>query len=218
MANIPPVTMYVREVAPPLCILQMRLASTRLPQKMLQTLGDETLAARGWRIACEAFGEPHCVVAIPAGDEAGPLGDELRRIGATIFAFDRDENDVLERFHACAHRYRWHPDSIIVRYTADDPWKSVEALRLVASGRRLPVEEGGEAFTLAMLDEAHLRFMGRHSALVRDGGFLYPKKREHLTQALFDTFPPPASAGAWTIDTPQQLDECRRLLASGERT
>src|SRR5690242_10612729 len=40
---------------PPLCIIQARLDSTRLERKMLLTLNGETLIARAWRIACEAF-------------------------------------------------------------------------------------------------------------------------------------------------------------------
>ena len=181
---------------PPLCILQARYHSTRLPGKMLLTLGDETLIARGWRIACEAFDRAHCVVAIPATDEPGPLGDELRRLGATIFAWDGPEDDVLSRFYHCAHRYRWHPDSIIVRYTPDDPFKDMPSLRRVAAGWRLPVEQGGEAFTLAMLDAAY------HDS----------KGREHLTYALFPTASPHPPPGIWTIDTAEDLAAARWLV------
>ena len=187
---------------PPLCILQARYHSTRLPGKMLQTLGDDTLIARGWRIACVAFGAAHCVVAIPAPDALGPLGDELRRLGATIFAWDGPEDDVLGRFYHCAHRYRWHPDSVIVRYTPDDPFKAVASLRRVAAGERLPVEQGGEAFTLAMLDWAQ--------NCTSDRG------REHLTRILFLTAPPSPPPGVWTIDTADDLAAARTRLAEEE--
>ena len=112
---------------PPLCIIQARWDSKRLPGKMLLKLGDETLITRAWRIACEAFGESNCVVATPKAEN--PLIEELRRIGAVVFQWAGPEWDVLSRLYACAHTYRWHPDSVIVRYTPDDPFKSVEALR-----------------------------------------------------------------------------------------
>jgi spore coat polysaccharide biosynthesis protein SpsF (cytidylyltransferase family) len=181
---------------PPLCIIQARYHSTRLPGKMLLTLGGETLIARAWRIACEAFGAENCVVAFPMTDAASPLGDELRRIGVNAFPFVGDEDDVLSRFYFCAHTLRWHPDSVIVRYTPDDPFKSVDGLRRVARGERGPVEQGGEAFTLAMLDEANNRDVAR----------------EHITHALFTTPPPDTPPGVWTIDTQADYDAAKAMI------
>jgi spore coat polysaccharide biosynthesis protein SpsF (cytidylyltransferase family) len=186
----------------PLCILQARHHSTRLPGKMLLPLGGETLIARGWRTACAAFGPAHCVVAIPASDEAGPLGQELARLDARTFAWDGPESDVLSRFYHCAHRYRWHPDSVIMRYTPDDPFKSIDALMRVVRGDRLPVELGGEAFTLGMLDAAQDR------AAVED------EAREHITRALFPTAPPPAPPGVWTIDTQGDYEAACEIVAA----
>jgi spore coat polysaccharide biosynthesis protein SpsF (cytidylyltransferase family) len=174
---------------PPLCIVQARYHSTRLPRKMLLPFGDETLIARAVRIARDAFGPEHVVVAIPASDEPGPLGEELRRIGAPLFAGPGPEADVLARLSACAHRYRWHPSSVIVRYTPDDPFKQVDALRRVAAGERLPVELGGEAFTLAMLDAALAQVPSTSPA------------REHITDALFPSRLPQLPDPGWTIDT-----------------
>lgn len=190
---------------PVLCIIPARLHSTRLPHKMLLTLGDETLIARAWRIAnaaCHELYEWVAVVAIPKGDEAGLLGDELRRIGARIFAWDGPEWDVLGRFYHCAHTYRWHPETVIVRYTADDFRKSPEALRAVARGFRVPVEQGGEAFTLAQLDAAHVR---------EDTA----ERREHLTVSLFPVAPPTPPPGVWTIDTMEDYERAQAELQEG---
>lgn len=209
---------------PALCIIQARQNSHRLPNKMLLKLGDETLIARGVRIATEAFGKENVIVAIPAGDEAGPLGDELRRIDATIEGPSVDEADVLSRFWHVAHKYRWHSDSVLVRHTPDDHMKSAPWLRRVAGGHRMPVELGGEAFTLAMLDAAHRRLhrpnakpitmsQGQHYAWLD----LVSDQREHITRAIFATEPPPAPPGCWTIDTEQDYIEAQRLIASGER-
>ncbi len=195
---------------PPLCILQMRHGSTRLPGKMLLPIAGETLAARGWRVASEAFGPDHCVVTAPAGDREGPLGEELERIQARVMYFDGDETDLLARFYVTAHTYRWHPASVIVRYTPDDPWKSVDALRRVACGERLPVEIGGEAFALAQLDAAF-------------HGVADPSRREHLTFAFFDVpAPEPAALSHFqfgtsvlTIDTQADYDAVCRRVAEG---
>lgn len=176
---------------PPLAICQMRLHSTRLPEKMLLPLGGKPLWRWAYDVAIHTFGSDNVVCAIPASDVDGPLGDSLREHGAEIFTYDGDENDVLGRFMACAHRYRWHPDSVIVRVTCDDPFKRVDALYRVSRGERLPVELGGEAFTLEMLDSAHLNWEGR------------AREREHITYALFAYSPPLPPKGLWTIDTPE---------------
>lgn len=178
---------------PPLCIIQARMNSYRLPGKMLLPLNGETMIKRAWRIAATTFGFEHCVVAIPEQDLAGPLGDELRMMGASIFAFIGDETDVLSRFHVCAYTYRWHPNSVIVRYTPDDPFKSSKMLCRVAEGERLPVEQGGEAFSLAQIDVAHM---------MTPAG-----SREHLTNVFFGDIvppPPPPAPHPWTIDTHDQ--------------
>ena len=180
-----------------LCIIQARLDSSRLPRKMLLPLNGETLIARAWRIACETFGADHCVVAIPGRDTKSDLGAELQRIGARVFSANCADHDVLSRFHACAHTFRWQPDSIIVRYTPDDPFKSPDLMQRVVNGERLPVELGAEAFYLYELDDAHENSR---------------QEREHLTTALFQYPPPPAPDGVWTIDTEADyIDACVRV-------
>jgi spore coat polysaccharide biosynthesis protein SpsF (cytidylyltransferase family) len=197
-------------VSAPLCVIQARHHSQRFPGKMLAKLGNETLIARGHRMACEVFGEANVVVAIPADDAAGPLGDELRKIGATVFPWSGDEADVLSRFWACAHTYRWHRDAVIVRWTPDDPFKDPQKVRAVVEGVRHPAELGAEAFTLAMLDEAHERIQRPDTAA--------GTAREHITHALFPTLPPPAPAGVWTIDTAADLETARKQAKSAKST
>lgn len=191
---------------PVLCIIQARWNSTRLPGKMLLKLGEETLIERAWRIANECGQELYewvSVVAIPKADETGPLGEELRRIGAKVFAWDGPEWDVLGRFYYCAHHYRWHPDTVIVRYTPDDPFKTPGALRAAARGFRLPVEQGGEAFTLAQLDAAHWNWIKEDNA---------GTGREHITDALFPCRVPPYGIPGYTIDTLEDYEAAKQLL------
>ncbi len=186
---------------PVLCIIQARYASTRLPAKMLLKLGDETLIQRAWRLAGEAFGAENCVVAIPVGQPL-EFRQHLEDIGARVHQSMAAESDVLLRFYHTAHAYRWHPDTVLHRWTPDDAFKSSEACRRVVAGERLPVELGGEAFTLAMLDEAHWR---------KDR----PSQREHITHALFNTAaPPPPNCDVWTVDTESDYE---RAVARYER-
>ena len=187
-----------------LCIVQARLKSTRIENKMLLKLGGETLIARAWRVACEAFGAECCVVAIPTGDWNGPLGEELRRIGASVYLCNKDENDVVWRFYmACIDwmmRTCVKDTPLCVRYTPDDYRKSAEALRQTADGHVLPIEIGGEAFSFRDLLTAQITAKG---------------EREHVTYAiagarrLLGEVPirhpaPPNDGLPWTIDTPEQ--------------
>ncbi len=186
---------------PVLCIIQARYASTRLPAKMLLKLGDETLIQRAWRLAGEAFGAENCVIAIPKAQPA-VFTDHLGAIGATVFVGWSAESDVLNRFFQCAHTYRWRPETVVHRWTPDDPFKSPETCRRVVAGERLPVEIGGEAFTLATLGDACRRVTQGYTV-------------EHLTDWLFTYAPPPApSDDVWTVDTQADYE---RAVARYER-
>lgn len=190
---------------------------------MLARLGNETLIERGYRLACETFGREHVVVATPPLHSLNaPLDVELRRIGAVVYEWnDDDESDVLGRIHSAAHARRWNPASVIFRWTPDDWDKRPDACRRVAAGERLPVELGGEAFTLAMLDAAHAQYQ------LHDGVYYSihsnPDKakeadewaatcREHISYALFDTPAPLCPPGLFTIDTPADLAAARRIV------
>ena len=178
----------------PLAIIQARFGSTRLPGKVLMEVGGRSLIRRAWDASVEAFGEANVVFAIPATPENDELHSAIVGFTPEVFRWDGGENDVLGRFWHCAHRYRWHPDSVIVRVTPDDPFKDPAMMRRVAAGERLPVELGAEAFTLAMLGEAHEEY------------FCQPRYREHITKALFHTPPPAPPPGIWTIDTREDLE------------
>ena len=177
----------------PLCIIQARLNSTRLPRKMLLELDGETLIARAVRLAGLIFYPQHVIVAIPIADADGALAGELERLNANVYAHDGPDWDVLARYWHAATRYRWHPDAIIHRWTPDDPFKDAQHVRKVLDGERWPVEQGGEAFTLQMLTRAHQRTSPDDQAM-----------REHIGNhpMLFPAPAPPAPAGCWTIDTP----------------
>lgn len=187
---------------PPLAIIQARMGSKRLPGKVLLKLGGETLIERVWRLTCEAFSRENVVVAFPFTEENEPLRRELMRIGAMRFEFQGNEDDVLRRYYECAWRYRWHPDSVIVRVTADEPWLVPSMLRATAAGVRNPVELGGEAFTLKMLARRE-HFFGP--------GAIH--QREHISHALYDTPAPAAPDGVYSIDTQEDYERAFTSLS-----
>lgn len=191
---------------PPLCIIQARYHSVRFPGKMIATLGGETLIERAHRLAVDAFGTRNVVVAIPSTDDDTPLRAELDRIGATVFSWFGDETDVLGRFYHCAGRYRWNPQSVIARWTPDDPFKEPDLCQRVAAGERFPVEQSCEAFTMATLARA------QHTTALEDPA------REHLGihRVLIPFAPPPCPDGAWTIDTAEDLAACEQALAADD--
>lgn len=200
-------------IVAPLAIVQARMGSTRLPGKMLLDLGGRPLVWWAWNAAVTAFGAEHVVVAMPASSDNDELSSVVEGFGATAFRWYGPENDVLGRFHACAHRYRWHPDSVIVRVTPDDPFKIPALMKLVAMGERHPVELGAEAFTLAMLDAAHER---ARDTSHWQGKPLDAVSREHITHALFTTAAPPCPSGTWTVDTQADLYAARELVEKGK--
>lgn len=185
----------------PLAIIQARLGSTRLPGKVLMEVGGRSLVRRAWDASCAAFGCDHVVITVPSGD--AELIEHIQEFGGCVEPWDGDENDVLGRFWSVAHKYRWHPESVIVRVTPDDPFKDPRQMVRVASGERLPVETGGEAFTLAQLDE--WMWMS-----------LQGEEREHIGHLVPGDAPPCPPGRGWTVDTLADL-EAAREMAAGER-
>lgn len=83
-----------------LCIIQARMTSTRLPGKVMMTVGGVPIVKRVWDAA-----------------------KACRRIGKVIVAWperydDLDQNDVRERFRRISREF---PSKYIIRLTADCP-------------------------------------------------------------------------------------------------
>jgi hypothetical protein len=146
----------------PLAIIQARVHSTRLPNKMLLAVGLQPLIAWAWQATEAAFLLGDVVLACPDAD-----GDAFHATlpEATIFRFTGDEHDVLGRFHACAHRHRTDPESVIYRITPDD-W---------------PIDVYRERCTLAQLDWWHEHIHDRETR--EHIGYLFPPRREINTAA-----------------------------------
>src|SRR5205807_854422 len=86
-----------------LIIIQARIGSTRLPNKVMQTVGGKTILRRVWEAAKSGFGSSSFNKVIVAWPERYP---------------DLDENDVLERFRRISNEF---PSKYIIRLTSDCP-------------------------------------------------------------------------------------------------
>jgi len=97
-------------------IIQARMGSTRLPGKVLQEIGGETMLARVVRRAQQAASLDRVVVATTSevADEA--IVAECKHLG--VPAFRGDEQDVLDRYYQAARAYE---AQAIVRITSDCP-------------------------------------------------------------------------------------------------
>src|SRR5258708_1546032 len=91
-----------------LCIIQARLESTRLPNKVMQMVGDRTMLKRVWDAAKGSWANK-VVVAWP---ERYP---------------DLDQNNVLERFKRISNEF---PCKYIIRLTSDCPLITSEDINI----------------------------------------------------------------------------------------
>lgn len=101
-----------------LCIVQARLTSTRLPNKVLIKLGqsNKTVLEHVYERFLQSKKIDKVVFAIPNTELNNPLEDFLKR--KTIPYFRGDENNVMSRFFECAKLYK---PEYLVRATCDNP-------------------------------------------------------------------------------------------------
>lgn len=165
-----------------LAIIQARLGSARLPNKMLLPVGGIPLIRRAWEDTSALFGITNTVVAIPAGPENEPLRAACG-VGAIVFSWDGPESDVLGRLHACANHYRQDLADVIARITPDD----------------VPVDPLRERFTLGWLNDAHATVTD--PVLREHVGHLLPGRVEVNTAedyAALEPFRSPFDCGPWS--------------------
>ena len=159
-------------------IVQVRMASTRLPKKAMVDLCGRPLL---WHVIDRARKSKFIdkiVIATTESPEDDVIGKFCSDIKVDIFRGNAD--DVLDRFYQCAKKYL---ADIIVRITADDPFKEPaiidRAIKLLISDKSLdyvsntvkpsyPEGLDVEAFTFKTLEEAW-----SESRL--------PSEREHVT-------------------------------------
>ena len=144
-----------------LCVVQARLTSSRLPNKVLMPLGDSKLSILehvNQRLNMSKYIDK-VVFAIPDSAMNDPLAEfmENKRISYTRGS----ENDVLDRFYQCAVQYA---PQLVVRATCDNPfvdWELGDKLIESLGGndyvgcKDTPLGTSLEVFTMASLEQAH---------------------------------------------------------------
>ncbi len=193
------------------CIIQARVGSSRLPGKVLESLGTATVLEHVLR-RCRAIDGADDVVCATVegkdGDEVASLADHL---GFPVYR--GSERDVLARYHGAAHAAN---ADVVLRVTSDcpliDPEVCADVLRLrqelkadYASNNMPPSWPHGldcEAFTIAALDEAIAT-----ATLPEDHEHVTPWIRRNESYRRVNL---PGPGGAlttqrWTLDYPEDL-------------
>lgn len=144
-----------------LCIVQARLTSSRLPNKVLMKLGDSNLSIleHVYLRLCKSIYIDKVVFAIPDSPMNDPLSDFM--VEKNISYTRGSEDNVLDRFYQCAIHFS---PEIIVRATCDNPfvdWELCDYLieRLGENDyvgcKDTPLGTSVEVFTMSSLCEAH---------------------------------------------------------------
>lgn len=183
----------------PLCIIQARLNSTRLPDKMLLPLQGQSLLMRAIIQAANIYGPERVVVAAPLGDR-----DRFPQLPVGVFYFGGNENDLVSRFWYAAHGMHAKNDTLIIRWTPDD-WRKDDALIRLATFRglasRIPAAQSIEAFPMHLLD------MWYWTKPMAD--------REHIGTLLGARDPlRPIDTLPWSIDTQEDYDAVVKVVGA----
>jgi spore coat polysaccharide biosynthesis protein SpsF len=183
-------------------LLQARTGSTRLPGKVLMSIGERPMLAR----VVERIERMHTLDTFAIATSVAPGDDSIAEMCAHEgwSCFRGPEQDVLERYLRAAQAMG---ASDIVRITADCPlfsWQQADRLiaqhiaagsdyahNLTCWGSGMPLGTGVEVFTLDALERAWISGLG-------------PNHREHVTEYIYEN--------------PQLFSiECQRASADLER-
>ena len=161
-------------------VIQARLSSTRLPGKVLRSLGRRSVLSWVIRAAEHVPAIDKVIVATSEAADDDMVANEAERAGATVVRGPLD--DVLSRFELAAQQ---HPCDAVVRLTADCPlhdpallaqvvgvWLADPDLHYVSNVlvRRLPRGLDAELVRRDVLAEQYRNATGAH--------------REHVTSAI----------------------------------
>ena len=170
-----------------LCVVQARLTSSRLPNKVLTELGNSGLSLLehvNSRLHQSRYIE-EVAFAIPDTAENDALAEFLDSKGIPYFR--GSEDDVLERFYLCAKKY--NPE-LVVRATCDNPcvdWQLTDMLIENIGDADYsycydaPLGTPAEVFTMESLEQAYVNSTGdidrEHVTpyIKRNGKVLLPK-------------------------------------------
>jgi len=221
-------------------LVQARLNSSRLPNKVLEKIGEKTLIEHiaGRLGLLSGAGVELCFAVADEPDPA--LRDFLSEKGLVFYA--GAEQNVLQRY--CDAAADLTDSDYVIRATADNPFPDQEQLgRLVSYVRRNPIDYGYTAHLPLGMGTEIIRVNALRSVMIRSvplvtGGEsgLQPHHTEHVTPYirenahLYDIYPQPLDetvsdedaklrvAGIrLTVDEPADLDVARRVFTHFNR-
>lgn len=198
-------------------IIQARMASTRLPNKVLADLGGKPMLAQVVARVRRAATIDEVVVATSVGPQDDAVEGFCRREG--IGCFRGSEDDVLDRYYQAAHAF---DAAVVVRITADCPLHDPRVIDSVVSAfvpgetdyvsnsieRTFPDGLDTEVFSVAALERAW-----REAT--------WSSEREHVTSYIWKhpdlfrirqvTQSVDRSSMRWTVDEPRDLELVREV-------
>jgi len=192
-------------------VVQARMASTRLPAKVLRHLGGRSVLAHVLERCARIPGADVVCCAVPDGAESDPVAAEAERAGAAVSR--GSEHDVLARYLGAA---RAVGAEVVLRVTSDcpliDPAVCGEVLALRARQRTdyacnnmppsWPHGLDCEAFTTAALAEAARQATASHE---REHVTPWLRHAPGLGRANLDGPGGSAAEQRWTLDHPEDL-------------
>ncbi len=201
------------------CIVQARMASTRLPGKVLLELAGRTVLSHVLE-RCRAIpGIDAVCCASPESADCDSVAAEAERCGAEIFR--GSEADVLDRYYGAAKTLR---ADFVLRVTSDcpliDPALCGKVLAEVTSGRAdfatnntPPTWPHGldcEAFTFALLERAATEAT---TPVEREHVGPFMREATGLRRANVAAEGKDMSHHRWTLDTPEDYAFLQALFA-----
>jgi len=159
------------ELSDTLVVIPARLASTRLPRKVLMDVGGKPLMQYAWENACDAVGDKNVVIA-SSDDE---VLDRARIFGAIGQRTEPARNGTLRAYDAASRLGRSY--DVIVNLQADEPEVPAQAIRDVAALARSLADNGGVATLVFDGDPADANPQQTKVVLGRDNRCLFFSRR-----------------------------------------
>ena len=204
----------------PIIIVQARMTSTRLPEKVLREVLNKPLLEylverlRRTRLASGI------VIATTTNDTDVPIVELCKRLKVQIYR--GPEDDVLARYHGAAREHNADP---VVRVTSDCPVIDPEIIDRVlgvflenagqydyvsnAQVRSYPRGMDTEVFSFKALHEAFTESTAQPDR-EHVTPFIYRRpERYHMANVIFEQ---DRSRHRWTVDTPEDFDLIKRII------
>jgi spore coat polysaccharide biosynthesis protein SpsF len=200
------------------CIVQARMASTRLPAKVLKDLAGEPVLGHVLRRSKAIPGVDVVVCATVESADCEPIAALAQSYGAEVYR--GSETDVLDRYTRAA---RAVDADVVMRVTSDcpliDPGVCGEVIALRAKAgvdyaannysQGFPHGLDCDAFTRGALERAHGEAREAHD---REHVTTWMKRQSDLKQARIDGPGDERARYRWTLDYPEDLAFFRALF------